>query len=81
VTGIPHERLGAVPVAAVQLSPGVDAPTPEALLALARTQLTPYEVPVEIKIVAELPRTAAMKVDKRALLALFGVEQSNTVAG
>ena len=70
VTGIPHERLGAVPVAAVQLVDGAVL-DPADLIAAVRSTLTPYEVPVEVLIVEELPRTAAMKINQLELAALF----------
>lgn len=69
VVGRPDARLGAVPVAAVELrppSPGGDPPTPEALLAHAASLLAPYELPTEIRIVDELPRTVSGKVDLAA---------------
>jgi acyl-coenzyme A synthetase/AMP-(fatty) acid ligase len=71
VAGILDERLGAVPVAAVELRPGVTAPTGKELQDFVRATLTPYEVPVRILVVDELPRTAAMKVNRSELLALF----------
>lgn len=71
VAGRPDERLGAVPVAAVETRPGAVAPTPEELTALCREHLTPYEVPVEVVVVDALPRTAALKVDRVEMLRLF----------
>jgi acyl-CoA synthetase (AMP-forming)/AMP-acid ligase II len=58
-----------VPVAAVEVRPpasGDDPVTPEALLAHAGSLLAPYELPAEIRIVDELPRTASGKVDLAA---------------
>jgi acyl-coenzyme A synthetase/AMP-(fatty) acid ligase len=40
------------------------------LVAHCRARLTPYKVPREIRIVAQLPRNSAGKIDKRALAAL-----------
>jgi acyl-CoA synthetase (AMP-forming)/AMP-acid ligase II len=62
VIGIDDERLGQVPVAVVQPAPGQPRPDPAALMAFARENLAPYQVPVAIEIVDELPRTATMKV-------------------
>ena len=62
VVGMPDARLGAVPVAAVELSQhaqGVDA---EALIAHLRKELPPTHIPVEIRIVDALPRTPSLKV-------------------
>jgi acyl-CoA synthetase (AMP-forming)/AMP-acid ligase II len=71
VIGIDDARLGAVPVAVVELRPGADDVTPEVLAGYLATQLARYEVPAEIRIVAELPRTASQKVDLAAVRALF----------
>lgn len=70
VVGLPDRRLGHVPVAAVELRAGKRA-TAEDLRAHCRQTLTPYEVPAEVHVVDELPRGAALKVDRRALLALL----------
>ncbi len=71
VTGIPDERLGAVPVAAVELVDGAST-TGEELMAFAREQLTSYQVPREIRVVDALPRTPSMKVSAPGVAALFG---------
>jgi len=70
VAGLADERLGQIPVAAVELRPAA-AVTPEALLAHCRSSLTPYEVPAEVHVVDELPRGAALKVDRRRLTELL----------
>ena len=61
VVGIPHERLGAVPTAMVTLRDGSPAVTGEELRDYSRGLLSPYKVPVEVRIVAEIPRNAMMK--------------------
>jgi acyl-CoA synthetase (AMP-forming)/AMP-acid ligase II len=71
VVSRPHPRLGAVPVAAVELRRGHEPVTPEDLLAHASATLARYELPAEIRIVDELPRTASAKVDLAAIAALF----------
>jgi acyl-CoA synthetase (AMP-forming)/AMP-acid ligase II len=72
VVGRPDARLGAVPVAAVELRPGSDTPpTPQHLLDHLATQLARYELPAEIRIVDELPRTPAGKPDLAGVGALF----------
>src|SRR6185436_14659667 len=63
-------RLGAVPVAAVELRPGVDEVTADDLLTHASTLLARYELPTEIRIVDVMPRTASAKVDLAAVGAL-----------
>jgi acyl-CoA synthetase (AMP-forming)/AMP-acid ligase II len=71
VVALPDERLGEVPVAAVELRPGAAALEGDALLDFARAELVAYQVPTEIKVVKTLPRTPSFKVDRKALLALF----------
>lgn len=66
VIGIPDRRLGAVPVAVVERSVG-DSVTADELLEWARRTLAVYEVPTRIVFVDELPRTATLKVSKKAL--------------
>ncbi|MCV7280273.1 long-chain fatty acid--CoA ligase [Mycolicibacterium flavescens] len=70
VAGLPDQRLGQVPVAAVQVKDGATV-TGEALREHCRSTLTPYEVPVSVFVVDELPRSAALKVDRRRLIALI----------
>jgi acyl-CoA synthetase (AMP-forming)/AMP-acid ligase II len=72
VVGRADPRLGEVPVAAVELRPG-DVPFgADELLAYAAESLARYELPVEIRIVDAMPRTASAKVDLAAVGALFG---------
>ncbi|BBY93310.1 o-succinylbenzoate--CoA ligase [Mycobacterium gallinarum] len=69
VLGRADDRLGQIPVAAVEL---VDSrATGEDLREHCRTILTPYEVPAEVFIVDELPRGAALKVDRARLVAML----------
>lgn len=70
VVGKPDARLGAVPVAAVELEPGA-ALTEAELLDFARRNLTGYAVPVACRVVAALPRTPSLKVSRPAVLAMF----------
>ncbi|MCW2717871.1 class I adenylate-forming enzyme family protein [Pseudonocardia sp.] len=70
VAGLPDERLGAVPVAAVEIEPGHPAPDVAELIALCRTELTPYEVPRHVLVVDALPRTPSTKVSRVDLLDL-----------
>ncbi|WP_459953068.1 AMP-binding enzyme, partial [Mycobacterium avium] len=67
---IPDRRLGHIPVAAVELRNGAEVDA-EALREHCRTTLTPYEVPARVFIVDELPRGAALKVDRRRLLTML----------
>jgi acyl-coenzyme A synthetase/AMP-(fatty) acid ligase len=70
VAPVPDQRLGQIPVAAVELSPGATTDD-EALREHCRTTLTPYEVPARIFVVEALPRGAALKVDRRRLIAML----------
>jgi acyl-CoA synthetase (AMP-forming)/AMP-acid ligase II len=71
VVGRPDPRLGAVPVAVVELRPGPEPLTPDDLLAHAATLLAGYELPTEVRIVDELPRTPSGKADLAAVAALL----------
>lgn len=66
VMGRADRRLGAVPVAAVELRPGA-ATSEAALLEHAAALLAPYEIPIVIELLKELPRTDSGKVDGIAL--------------
>jgi acyl-CoA synthetase (AMP-forming)/AMP-acid ligase II len=70
VAPVSDQRLGQIPVAAVELRPGA-ATDAEALREHCRTTLTPYEVPARVFIVDALPRGAALKVDRRRLIAML----------
>lgn len=66
VVGVPDERLGQIPIAAVELRPSAHTDA-ETLRAHCRALLTPYEVPAEVHILDQLPRGAALKVDRRGV--------------
>ena len=70
VAGLQDPRLGQIPIAAVELRRGASV-TPEELRTHCRLSLTPYEVPAQVHIVDELPRGAALKVDRRRLTAML----------
>jgi acyl-CoA synthetase (AMP-forming)/AMP-acid ligase II len=69
-TGLPDDRKGEIPVAAVRLVDGASA-TPDELLEWVGERLADYKAPQRIVIVDELPRTGTNKVQKRELLAFF----------
>ena len=71
VVSCPDARLGAVPVAAVELRPGVDPVSPDELLTEAAKVLARYELPTELRLIEALPRTPSGKVDLAAVRALF----------
>jgi acyl-coenzyme A synthetase/AMP-(fatty) acid ligase len=66
VVGIDDDRLGAVPVAAVERRPGVVLEE-AAVLELAGAHLARYELPVAVAVVDALPRTASGKADLAAV--------------
>jgi long-chain acyl-CoA synthetase len=80
VAGLADARLGQIPFAAVELRSAMTA-TGDELRAHCRASLTPYEVPAQVFVVDELPRGAALKVDRRRLVAtlekLSAVTQSD----
>jgi long-chain acyl-CoA synthetase len=66
--GVPDERLGEVPVAAVTLRSGCSVADLEEWLA---ERLARYQLPTEVRVVEELPRTPSMKVSRPDVRALF----------
>lgn len=71
VVALPDPRLGEVPAAAYITKAGAPSPDAEGLRAFLRERLLPYQVPVEIKEVAEMPRTPSLKVSQPELRKLF----------
>jgi long-chain acyl-CoA synthetase len=70
VVGISDDRLGEVPVAAVELAVGAEFDRDE-LLDWLRDRLSPYQVPVDVIPVDELPRTPSLKVSQPGLRQLL----------
>lgn len=71
VVGVSDRRLGQVPAAAIRLKPNTPAPTIEALESHLRRQVLATHIPVQWLFVADLPRNASMKVDRRGVRQLF----------
>jgi acyl-coenzyme A synthetase/AMP-(fatty) acid ligase len=71
VVGKHDPRLGAVPVAAVELRSGSPQASSEDLLGAASPHLARYELPAELRIVETLPRTPSGKIDLVAVRGLF----------
>lgn len=71
VVGLPDERLGQIPVAAVELRAGVPVPSEDELRAHAQRHLSPYQIPARFRLVPALPRTLSMKVSRPDVLSLF----------
>jgi long-chain acyl-CoA synthetase len=68
VVGRPDERLGETPVAMVELRDAVEVDT---LLDHLRTRLARYEIPTDIAIVEQIPRTPSGKADLTAVRGHF----------
>ncbi|MEJ6594974.1 class I adenylate-forming enzyme family protein [Parasphingorhabdus sp.] len=73
VVGMKDPRLGEVPIAAIELAVGEEAPEKEQLDAFLKATLPAYMVPVEYRVVDELPRTISMKVSRPELKKLLGI--------
>jgi acyl-coenzyme A synthetase/AMP-(fatty) acid ligase len=73
VLGLPDERKGEVPVAAVRLAPGASLDA-GALKAWADERLSEYKVPQQIIAVDDLPRTGTNKVQRGELAPLFSTK-------
>jgi long-chain acyl-CoA synthetase len=73
VVGVPDERLGHVPAAAIILRSGEGEPNVDDLKAFLKKRLIAYQLPAHFKFVEDFPRTPSMKPSTPGLLALFGV--------
>lgn len=64
VSGKPHEKFGAVPVAEIVPADPANPPKIPALLAHCRSRLARYKTPVEFRWVASLPLTPSGKIQR-----------------
>lgn len=71
VVGVPDKRLGQVPFAAIEVTPGTPVPSDDELKHLVRQSLPVYNMPVAFAVVDELPRNPALKVSLPAVAALY----------
>jgi long-chain acyl-CoA synthetase len=71
VVGVSDKRLGQVPFAAIEVTPGTTIPSDDELKELVRQKLPVYNVPVAVTIVDQLPRNPALKVSLPAVAALY----------
>ena len=74
VVGVPDKRVTEVPAAAVQLRPGVGAPSADELSTHLREHLLATHIPVHWKFVDDLPKTPSFKIDRPAVKRLFSEE-------
>ncbi|HEV2369969.1 MAG TPA: hypothetical protein VGR90_08825, partial [Acidimicrobiales bacterium] len=73
VVGLPDDRVGEVPVAAIRLVPGATLDREE-LAAWAAERMAAFKVPERFLFVDTLPRTGTNKVRREAVKGLFGAE-------
>lgn len=73
VLGVPDERWGETVAAAVVRQPGAELPS-AAVVDHVRQHLAGYKKPTRVLFVDELPRNAALKVQKNLLRSRFGPE-------
>lgn len=71
VVGLPDERLGQIPIAAYVAKAGATPPAETELRESLRAALLPYQVPVHIFALDELPRTPSLKVSQPELKVLL----------
>ncbi len=76
VAGLPDQRLGEVPVAAVVLAPDAESDA-EAIRQQLRSWLAPYELPRRVVFVKSIPRLDTGKVDRPAVAQLVQVERES----
>ena len=74
VVALPDRRLGQVPVAAWIAKEGSEAPDEAALKEWLKGKLLPYQVPVKLKQVENLPRTPSLKPALTEVRKLFESE-------
>ena len=68
VIGVKDPQRGEVPIAFIQLEPGLtEKPTSQEIRIFVRQRLAPYKTPRDIYFLEEMPRSPAGKVLKRAL--------------
>lgn len=71
VVALADPRLGQVPAAAYIARSGMTAPAEDDLKAFLKERLLPYQVPVQILTLEEMPRTPSLKVSQPELKKLF----------
>jgi 3-oxocholest-4-en-26-oate---CoA ligase len=75
VFGVPDDRFGQRVVGIVSLTPGESA-EPDEIVTDARSRLSSYKLPKELRIVAEVPRAPNGKANYPAARELFGVRSA-----
>ena len=72
VIGLKSDEWGRRVHAIIEPADADDAPTFDEIREYAKARLSPYKVPKSIEIVDAIPRSAATKVNRGALLAARG---------
>ncbi len=67
IVGAPAPTIGEIGVAFVEPVDATDPPTLDELRAFVRERLADYKAPDQLEVVAELPMTSMLKIDKRVL--------------
>ena len=75
VFGVPDERKGEVPVAAIVLRPGMSLDEKE-LGAYCRDHMAGYKIPRKVMVTGSLPRVHGWKLLRRELREQFGNARS-----
>jgi long-chain acyl-CoA synthetase len=80
VVGIPHELWGESVAAFVVCEPGA-AISEDSVMTRCRAELAHFKAPQTVRFLAELPRNATGKLDKRAIRAPYWSGRSRSIAG
>lgn len=73
IVGQKDDRLGQVPIAALELNEGAQQPADDELSGLIRENMPSYAIPVAYHLIDPLPRTVSMKVARETLKEILGV--------
>ena len=80
VVGLADDRLGAVPVAVVELKPASPAIKEVELIDWLRAKLVSYQVPTQLRIVTAIPRTPSLKISQHEVRSLFAAAAAKAAA-
>lgn len=78
VIGIPNEKWGETPLAAIVLKPE-EAPTKDEIIAFCATRLARYKLPSAIEFMTEIPRNASGKIQKVELRKPYWEDRTRSV--
>jgi long-chain acyl-CoA synthetase/feruloyl-CoA synthase len=79
VVGVPDEELGQRVAGFVRLAGPSGQYVLGDILASAKAQLADYKVPERLQSIAEIPRNAIGKIDRRSLVSMLSVDTSKPV--